>query len=126
MCRLFLVGLVFCVFGCGIGLKDLETYAKEIAHLESSALEQVDSGIAIINKYCQCDDVYGVKQFSTSECQELAESVVITKSILEHNLKVMKFLGGMTRDVPPIEPPEIPPDTSLCPVLMSAPEELSQ
>jgi hypothetical protein len=108
----------FNVVSCGPAVRDKNVYEAEIEFMEAAADEQVERGIALIEKSCTCEAVAGVKGFSTEECQNLAETILVVKTRMEYHTAFMRFLGGLSDERPPEEPPEIPETNTLCPATL--------
>lgn len=109
--------MALCAFASGCGgssVRDLETYSAEIVFIENASLEQVERGIALIKAECRCQTEAGIQHFTTKECFELAETVLVIKHRMLYHTSFMKYLGGMDAKRPPATPPPVPEPDSLC------------
>jgi len=110
---LFFASLI--VQGCGAAVRDPEVYASEISFIEAASSEQVERGIELIDAVCACDGSGGVLAFTTPECQDLADTILVVKSRMAYHTAFMRYLGGISDERPPKDPPEIPDPNTLCP-----------
>lgn len=114
----FLILLFFVVIlisHCGPAVRDKEVYEAEVDFVEAAAAEQVERGIALINKACRCETVMGQRGFTTVECQELAQTILVVKNRMSYHTAFMRYLGGISEERPPQEPPTVPMVNVLCP-----------
>jgi len=103
------------LIGCGPAVRDPEVYSAEVDFMEAAAAEQVERGIAVIDEYCTCEEVLGVKGFTTESCNNLAETILVVKHRMKYHTEFMRYLGGIHAKRPPKEPSEVPDPSSLCP-----------
>jgi len=103
------------LLSCSGSVRDSEVYSAEVNFMEAAATEQVERGMAMIDEYCVCDEVLGVRGFTSEECQNLAETILVVQYRMKYHLLFMEYLGGLHEKRPPKEPPEIPDVSSLCP-----------
>ena len=126
-----LVGMALVGSGCQPTVRDKAVYQAEIAFIEAAAEEQVERGIALIDAACKCEYLMGERFFTTEECEDLADTILVIQYRLKYHTEFMRYLGGIHAKRPPKNPPKIPETNSLCPkknglfgVPMPLPEEL--
>jgi hypothetical protein len=131
--KMILAILALIIFGCGASVRDPKVYEAEIEFMEAAAGEQVARGMAVIEEYCVCDEVAGAKGFTSEECHNLAETILVVKYRMRYHTEFMRYLGGLSKRRPPKDPPEVPETSALCPggeplpeVPMREPEELDE
>jgi len=113
---LFLIITLF-VSSCGpVVIRDQAVYSAEMDFLDAAVEEQIERGIALINEHCHCETMMGVKGFTTTTCNDLAETILVLKSRMKYHTNFMRYLGGLIDKRPEKIPPEIPVTSSLCPV----------
>jgi len=122
-----LVALI--IIGCGPAVRDRETYKAEVEFMEAAASEQIDRGVAMIDAFCKCETMMGERGFTTTECQDLAETILVVKYRMGYHTAFMRYLGGLDDRRPPKIPSEVPEASSLCPSVdvgepMDIPDEL--
>jgi len=105
--------LLLC-WGCGPAVRDSEVYSAEIDFVEAAAEEQVVRGTALLNVACKCEEVMGQVGFVTTECHDLAETILVVKYRIKYHTEFMRYLGGIHDKRPPKDPPEIPDPSTLC------------
>lgn len=110
----FVVSLFLCA-GCKkVVVRDANVYKAEIDFIDSASEEQVERGKALIAKECECAEVVGIVGFTTTECQNLAETIVVLEARMKYHTAFMRYLGGLSDDRPPKDPPDVPDASSLC------------
>lgn len=124
-----LLSVLTMLTGCGPAVRDKKVYRAEIDFMEAAASEQVERGIALIDSVCKCEEIADTKGFVTTECHELAETILVVKYRTRYHTEFMRYLGGISNRRPPEDPPEVPETSTLCPdipidVPMRAPDEL--
>lgn len=104
-----LVSLVSCT---KYVVREQPVYKAEVDFVTAASAEAVEHGKALVSAECTCRD--GV--WTTSECADMGETIVVLESRMAYHAAFMLYLGGLTDKRPAEEPPEIPDSTSLCPV----------
>lgn len=105
---------VFC--GCkNATVRDAKVYTAELDFMDAVAEEQSERGKALIEKECKCSEVVGIYGFETKECHELAETTLVIEARMKYHADFMRYLGGLSKERPPREPPEVPETNTLCP-----------
>ncbi len=112
---LFIAVVMFQLVGCGIVLREPDVYSAEVDFVEDVGKEVVRTGSAVIAMECECVEVEGNLYFSTRQCADLAEALVVTTARLGYHTDFMRFLGGINEERPTEKPPNIPEATTLCP-----------
>lgn len=116
LCVLVAMLLVVITFwSCGPSVRDSDVYSAEIEFVEAASEEQVERGIALIKATCRCESMMGQRGFTTVECRELAQTILVVQHRMNYHTAFMRYLGGISEDRPPKEPPEIPETFTLCP-----------
>lgn len=114
--RIFLLLLVLSFCGCKSPVvRDAQVYAAELDFVDAAAKEQVERGKAIIEKTCVCSEVMGTVGFETRECRDLAETILVVEARMSYHTEFMRYLGGLTDERPPKDPPKVPDTNTLCP-----------
>lgn len=114
---------IFCVIltilfaiGCKeVAIRDAKVYSAELEFVDAASDEQVVRGKAIIAAECECETAMGILGFTTSECNDLAETVLTVESRMKYHTSFMRYLGGLSEDRPAEDPPEVPETNTLCP-----------
>jgi len=113
------------ILSCGPSVRNSDIYNAEIDFMEAAATEQVQRGVALIDASCKCEEMMGVRGFTTTECQDLAETILVVKYRMKYHTSFMRYLGGISERRPPEIPPEVPDANALCPdAPMPIPDEL--
>lgn len=111
MKKLVFVLLVFLsLSGCKYVVRDPVVYQAEINMLSMGMTRQATLLESYIGKYCDCKD----GKFTTEECRQAADAVVMVKTRMSWHKDMMLYLGGITETRPPKEI-EIPAPETLCP-----------
>lgn len=101
--------------GCkrpAVVLRDPEVYQAEIAFLQM-ALEQDTLLLEhhLADGSCSCED----GAWTTVECEDTALNVLVIRHRLGWHVDMMHYLGKLSDERPPAEPPDVPDPASLCP-----------
>lgn len=111
ICLLFLSVLL--TAGCKRAfVRDPETYKAEVAFLQMG-LEQNTSLLEEHLKDGSCVCVDGA--WVTPLCEDTALNVLVIQNRLEWHIGMMLYLGNLSKERPPEDPPEVPEPGSLCP-----------
>jgi len=114
---LFVVALVFIatLVSCSkVVTRDARVYKAELEFFDAASDEVVERGKALIARKCKCGEVSGVSGFIDAECRELAETVLVLESRVKYHTDLMRYLGSLSEERPPADPPEIQGPDSLC------------
>lgn len=105
------LGLTGCKRG-PIVLRDPEVYRNEIAFMQM-ALEQDTELLAhhLADGSCSCDE----GEWSSIECEDTALNILVIRARLPWHVAMMHYLGKLSEERPPEEPPEVPESSTLCP-----------
>jgi hypothetical protein len=110
-----LLVLVLSLFGCNkTVVRDAATYKEELDFFDAASEEVVTNGKALITKTCECAEIEGVKGFTTAECQNLAETVLVLEARVKYHTNMMRFNSGLTEERPSEELPVVPNVNTLC------------
>lgn len=101
--------------GCkkpAVVLRDPEVYRNEIAFMQM-ALEQDTELLQhhLNDGSCTCED----GAWTTVECEDTALNILVVQNRLQWHVDMMHYLGKLTEERPPEEPPEVPEPSTLCP-----------
>lgn len=96
--------------GCTHSILKKTTYATELDLWEQGISEGVAASKPFL-RHCTCTE--GV--FDTLECEALAENIVVSESLVPVLIARARYLGDLTKELPPDEDPEIPDPGILCP-----------
>ncbi len=107
--------IIAIAIGCGVALREPSVYEAEVDFIDAVGDEVVRSGREVITAECECRSVEGDLYFSTRQCADLAEALVVTMTRLGYHTDFMRFLGGINDERPTEKPPIIPEATTLCP-----------
>lgn len=111
---LILTLLAQIIIACGPVVRDKKVYEAEIGFIMDASDEQVERGLAVIGEYCKCEEVAGVKGFTTESCQNLAETILVVQTRMKYHTAFMRYLGGLSKKRPPEIPPDVPEANTLC------------
>lgn len=97
--------------GCGgVSVRERDVYEAEISFIEAASEEQSMRGIELIAEQCECDE----DGFTTQECRDLAETILVVQTRMPYHIGFMRFLGGISEERPEKDPPEVPDSSALC------------
>lgn len=107
--------LVLSLLGCTkTVVRDAATYKEELNFFDAASEEAVTNGKALIASICECSEIEGVKGFTTVECKDLAETVLVLEARVKYHTNMMRFNSGLIDERPPEEPPVVPDANTLC------------
>ena len=101
---------LLCLSGCKYVVRDPTTYQAEVMMLSMGMERQATLLQDYIGKYCECKD----GKFTTENCRQSADAVVMVKTRMSWHKDMMLYLGGITTVRPPKEA-DIPAPETLCP-----------
>lgn len=100
--------------GCkkGVVLRDPQVYKNEIAFMQM-ALEQDTELLEhhLNDGSCTCED----GEWSRIECEDTALNILVIQNRLQWHVDMMHYLGKLSEERPPEEPPAVPEPSTLCP-----------
>jgi len=100
--------------GCkkGVVLRDPVVYKNEIAFMQM-ALEQDTELLEhhLKDGSCTCED----GAWASVECEDTALNILVIQNRLQWHVDMMHYLGKLSEERPPEEPPEVPEPSTLCP-----------
>ena len=116
MKHLVLIGLVLVFSGCKqVTVRDAGVYSEGLNFIDAASVEIVERGKALIERECECSDkIVGVNGFTSSACHRFAETVLVIEARMKYHLEMMEYLGGLSGECPPRNPPDIPDVNTLC------------
>lgn len=93
-------------------LRDPDVYKNEVAFLQM-ALEQNTALLEhhLADGSCSCED----GAWTTVECEDTAFNILVVQKRLDWHVAMMMYLGKVSDERPPKEPPEVPAPGTLCP-----------
>lgn len=110
---LFVLALL--LLGCNkTTVRDAATYNEELNFFDAASEEVVTNGKALIEKTCECAEIEDVKGFTTVECQDLAETILVLEARVKYHTNMMRFNSGLTEERPSEDPPVVPDANTLC------------
>jgi hypothetical protein len=114
--KLGVVGLLLCSFaaisGCKhVVIRDQNVYANEIGFWRASSDQSARALIDMITAHCTCEE----DGWATQECDNAATLAITLVSRADYHADMMEYLGEIRDERPPANPPEVPPNTQLCP-----------
>jgi hypothetical protein len=111
-----LLVLVLSLFGCNKSVvRNKSVYREELNFIDAASDETVMNGKALIASMCECSEIEGVKGFTTAECRNLAETVLVVEARVKYHTNMMRFNSGLIEERPSEDPPEVPETNTLCP-----------
>lgn len=110
------------VIGCKAAVRDKGVYQAEIDFVRAASEESIDNAKAMLDEFCVCED----GEFMSSACEDMAETVAVMDARMSYHLDFMLFLGGVSEERPPKDPPEIAPAEEFCPVKIPLREDLME
>lgn len=102
--------LVFVLFGCGSSVRDSVVYEAEVDFVRTASEDSSLIIRAFIEENCICRG----GEFTSMKCSNAADTVLVIESRMDYHLDFMLYLGDVTDERPPAEPPVIPDANSLC------------
>lgn len=100
------------MIGCGgVSVREPEVYEAEIEFVQAASDESVERLKALIEDYCVCQE----GEFIHNVCEDAADTALVIESRMGYHLDFMLYLGGISEERPPKDPPEIPEIPTLCP-----------
>jgi hypothetical protein len=113
---IMLAALATASTGCKKGktvLRDPEVYKNEIGFLQM-ALEQDTELLEAHLKdgSCSCDEDGA---WNNETCEMSALNVLVVQARLGWHVDMMMYLGGLSEERPPEDPPEVAEPSTLCP-----------
>lgn len=91
--------------------RDANVYQTELDFLEQAALQPVESLSGFVGKFCKCAE----GKFTTDECHQAAKHVVTVRARVSWHKQMALFNGGLVKERPSQDPPDIPAAETLCP-----------
>jgi hypothetical protein len=106
---------VFCS-GCNkTSVRDAKVYNEELNFFDAASEEVVERGKKVIALNCKCSNVSGNISFTTKECKDFADTLLVLEARVNYHTDMMRFNGGLIDNRPPKNPPDIPVSNTLCP-----------
>lgn len=113
MKKLLLITFCLLASGCkSISIRDASTYKNEVNFVEELAKQQAAAAQEMVAYHCGCTPE---GEWKTERCEDAAELAVIALARIGYHADMMRYLGGMTEERPPKDPPPIPENNTLCP-----------
>ena len=93
-------------------VRDTAVYQTELNQYDAWATKQAALLKGFVAQHCACDIN---KKFIGPQCADSADFILTVEARAEWHKAMSLFLGGITEERPPKDPPIIPPSSSLCP-----------
>lgn len=106
-----------CIVGCKrqVVVRDAAVYKNQTKFLQAVADQEADALESLIAKNCTCEGDADALEWSTPECEQAAEVLVIERATVQYRVDMMLYLGGLIEERPSKDAPEIPENTTACP-----------
>lgn len=110
-----LMALSFTACKRNVTVRDAKVYKAQAKYMKTVSDQQAEALETFINAHCKCTGDADAPKWSSVECEEAAEILVIQRATVQYRFDMMMYLGSLSEERPSEEVPEIPPNTSVCP-----------
>lgn len=116
MTRRLLIGFLLAtsLTGCTKYIvRDQTVYQAELNQYDAWATQQAALLKGFVAAHCTCNEA---KEFTTPECKKAADFILTVGARASWHKEMSLFLAGINEERPSKDPPEIPANSTLCPV----------